>query len=99
MGEARGSGTREAGGGRASVSLLGGGGRGCGAAGGGGADGFLLARLGDPEHRRAVLALDQLAPHFVRDGENLAAAEVRTDQLNRHNALSLPSYRPPTEPP
>ncbi len=49
---------------------------------------FELADLGDAEVGLAMLAFDQLTAHFIRHGEKLSAAKIRTDQLHSHSMAS-----------
>src|SRR3954466_10753318 len=66
----------------------------------GGGGGGLFGGLGDAEQGLAALALHQLPAHLVRHREELATAEVRADQLDRHRVARLErlrlhaSYRP-----
>ena len=56
--------------------------------GGFGGIGFFAGR--DAEELLAVGALHQLAADVVGDGEELAAAEIGTEELNRHRRTALP---------
>jgi hypothetical protein len=50
----------------------------------GGIRGVGLFAAGDAEELLAVVALDELSADVVGDGEELAAAEVGTEELYRH---------------
>src|SRR5688500_10071071 len=49
--------------------------------------------FGDAEHRLTVLALDEFPANLVRHRQDLAASQVRADELDGHRRVSRLSYR------